>query len=227
MPLHRLGALDGAPIIVSRRANPIRLAWTLASRHRVRHLFASRGRAACSIAAFVLLCASIAVATWQQLRLHGAIGLSPLLAQPFVAAIIATTIGWIATMRRRRRIERQIAQSWLASAPICVRDQRAALRWRVGIDVITPIAAVLAAVACDWRVVFPQQVCSLSSGRASWLACSQVGIPARSRRAIAQFHCRGCARRGRQHRSPPASRRSGAGRSRDCGRRRIRGSKRG
>lgn len=147
-PLNRSGAPDGAPIIVGTHANPVRLAWTLARRRRVRRLLADRGRAACSIAAVVLPGALIAVAGWRQLSLHGAILLSPLLAHPFVTASMVAALGWVATMRRRRHVECQFVQSWLASAPVLAHDRRAALRRRVGVEALTPIAAVPAALAC-------------------------------------------------------------------------------
>ncbi|MEP7098239.1 MAG: hypothetical protein ABI748_11290 [Dokdonella sp.] len=136
----------GAPTIVDATANPILLALTFARRRRVQRALAQRGVAACCIVAFVVLSALIALGALPLLHLHGAMLLAPLIAHTFAATLATVAISWAATARSRRRIEWQLAQSWLACAPISVRDRLAALRWRVGGEVLVPFAAVLASI---------------------------------------------------------------------------------
>lgn len=131
------------PTAIGAPPNPILLAWRLAQQRRVRRALAHRGMAAFSIAAFGLLGALIAVATWRLLRMHGAELLAQLHAHSFTLMVAAAAIGWAATARRRRRAERELAQSWLASAPVSMRDRQSALRWRVGAEVLVPFAVVL------------------------------------------------------------------------------------
>lgn len=77
----------------------------------MKRLFARRGVAACSIAIFIVVGLSIAVVAWQLLRVNGATLLAPLQAHAFATTVAAAAIGWAATARSRRRIERQLAQS--------------------------------------------------------------------------------------------------------------------
>lgn len=137
---------SGAPTILGAPTNPILLAWALMLRRRLQLALAQRGVATCSLVVFFVLGASIAVATWQLLRLHGAMLLAPLQAHAFTMMVAAAAISWATTARSRRRIERQLAQSWLASAPVSAHDRRTALRWRVGGEVILPFVSVMALI---------------------------------------------------------------------------------
>lgn len=144
MPLNR----PVASVIPRTPANPILLAWTLARRRRVRRLLGHRDAGAWRIATAATLGVSITLVSWRLLRVHGVMLLAPLQEHLLAAGCAAAAIGGTLTARSRRRVARQLAQSWLASAPVAACDELVALRWGVVCEVGVPLAGVLALIAC-------------------------------------------------------------------------------